>query len=150
MIKKRINGEKIQPVNNWNNNSASKLSLVKFLDHIPPGPSRDLQAPASSRTSLNFQTFRTSWTFIKFSLLFYLHRSQDQSSFDRVFLFFSVLFQKACEAKLESAYLVNVHFYKFILMPSPSASSKFVLSVLKFLGMLKFLRYTQNILGILK
>ena len=36
------------------------------------------------------------------------------------------------------------------LMPSPSASSKFVLSVLKFLGILKFLRYTQKILGILK
>ena len=36
------------------------------------------------------------------------------------------------------------------LMPSPSAFSKFVLSVLKFLGILKFLRYTQNILGILK
>ena len=36
------------------------------------------------------------------------------------------------------------------LMPSPFASSKFVLSVLKFLGVLKFLRYTQNILGIFK
>ena len=36
------------------------------------------------------------------------------------------------------------------LMPSPSADSKFVLSVLKFLGLLKFLSYTQNILGILK
>ena len=36
------------------------------------------------------------------------------------------------------------------LMPSPSASSKFVLSVLKFLGILKFLSYTQNILGVLK
>ena len=36
------------------------------------------------------------------------------------------------------------------LMPSPSAFSKFVLSVLKFVGILKFLRYTQNILGILK
>ena len=35
-------------------------------------------------------------------------------------------------------------------MPSPSAFSKFVLSVLKFLGILKFLRYTQNILGVLK
>ena len=35
-------------------------------------------------------------------------------------------------------------------MPSPSASSKFVLSVLKLLGMLKFLSYTQNILGALK
>ena len=35
-------------------------------------------------------------------------------------------------------------------MPSPSASSKFVLSVLKFLGLLKFLSYTQNILGDLK
>ena len=35
-------------------------------------------------------------------------------------------------------------------MPSTSASSKFVLSVLKFLGILKFLRYTQNSLGILK
>ena len=37
------------------------------------------------------------------------------------------------------------------LMPSPSAFSKFVLSVLKFLGIvLKFLRCTQNSLGILK
>ena len=36
------------------------------------------------------------------------------------------------------------------VMPSPSASSKFVLSVLKFLGILKFLSYTQNILGVLK
>ena len=36
------------------------------------------------------------------------------------------------------------------LMPSPSAFSKFVLSVLKFLGILKFLSYTQNILGVLK
>ena len=35
-------------------------------------------------------------------------------------------------------------------MPSPSASSKFVLSVLKNLGILKFLRCTQNSLGILK
>ena len=34
-------------------------------------------------------------------------------------------------------------------MPSPSAFSKFVLSVLKFLVILKFLRYTQNILGII-
>ena len=34
-------------------------------------------------------------------------------------------------------------------MPSPSASSKFVLSVLKFLGILKFLRCTQNNLGTL-
>ena len=32
-------------------------------------------------------------------------------------------------------------------MPSQSASSKFVLSVLKFLGILKFLRCTQNSLG---
>ena len=40
------------------------------------------------------------------------------------------------------------HFLK--LMPSPSAFSKFVLSVLKFLGILKFLSYTQNILGVLK
>ena len=37
-----------------------------------------------------------------------------------------------------------------ILMPSPSAFSKFVLSVLKFSGILKFLGYTQNILGVLK
>ena len=36
------------------------------------------------------------------------------------------------------------------LMPRPSADSKFILSVLKFLGILKFLSYTQNILGILK
>ena len=36
------------------------------------------------------------------------------------------------------------------LMPSPSASPKFVLSVFKFLGILKFLRCTQNILGVLK
>ena len=35
-------------------------------------------------------------------------------------------------------------------MPSPSADSKFVLSALKFLGILKFLSYTQNILGILR
>ena len=35
-------------------------------------------------------------------------------------------------------------------MPSPSAFSKFVLSVLKFLGILKFSKYTQNVLGILK
>ena len=31
-----------------------------------------------------------------------------------------------------------------ILMPSPSASSKFVLSVLEFLGILKILRYTKQ------
>ena len=37
-----------------------------------------------------------------------------------------------------------------VLMPSPSAASKFVLSVLKFFGTLKFLRYNQNILGNLK
>jgi hypothetical protein len=41
-------------------------------------------------------------------------------------------------------------YNKMRLMPSPSADSKFVLSVLKFLGILKFLSYTQNILGILK
>ena len=35
-------------------------------------------------------------------------------------------------------------------MASPFASSKFVLSVLKFLGILKLLSYTQNILGVLK
>ena len=35
-------------------------------------------------------------------------------------------------------------------MPSPSAFSKFVLSVRKFLGILKFLSYTQNHFGILK
>ena len=35
-------------------------------------------------------------------------------------------------------------------MSSPSADSKFVLSVLKSLGILKFLKYTQNVLGILK
>ena len=40
------------------------------------------------------------------------------------------------------------HIFRY--MPSPSASSKFVLSVLKFLGILKFLGYTQNILGVLK
>ena len=34
------------------------------------------------------------------------------------------------------------------LVPNPSADPKFVLSVLKFLGILKFLSYTQNILGI--
>ena len=39
---------------------------------------------------------------------------------------------------------------KVSLMPSPSAFSKIFLSVLKFLGILKFLRHTQNILGILK
>ena len=38
----------------------------------------------------------------------------------------------------------------FCLVPSPSAFSKFVLSVLKVLGILKFLSYTQNILGVLK
>ena len=36
------------------------------------------------------------------------------------------------------------------LMPSPSASSKFVLSVLKFSGILKIFRYTQNIFCVLK
>ena len=35
-------------------------------------------------------------------------------------------------------------------MPSPSADAKFVLSVLKFLGILEFSKYTQNVLGILK
>jgi hypothetical protein len=38
----------------------------------------------------------------------------------------------------------------FSSMLSPSASSKKILSVLKFLGILKFLRYTQNILGLFK
>ena len=42
------------------------------------------------------------------------------------------------------------HIQYCVLMPSPSAFSKFVLSVLKFLGILKFLGYTQNILGVLK
>ena len=37
--------------------------------------------------------------------------------------------------------------FKDKYMPSPSAFSKFVLSVLKFLGLLKILSYTQNILG---
>ena len=48
--------------------------------------------------------------------------------------------------------LKNHRFYvvKIRLLPSPSAFSKFVLSVLRFLGILKFLRYTQNILGVLK
>ena len=36
------------------------------------------------------------------------------------------------------------------LMPSPSAESKFVLGVLKFVGIFKYLRCTQNSLGILK
>ena len=36
------------------------------------------------------------------------------------------------------------------LMPSPSAFPKVVLSVLKFLDILKFLRYTQKSLGTLK
>jgi hypothetical protein len=35
-------------------------------------------------------------------------------------------------------------------MPSPSADTKFVLSILKFLGMLNFLKYTQNVLSVLK
>jgi hypothetical protein len=35
-------------------------------------------------------------------------------------------------------------------MPSPSADPKFVLSILKFLSMLNFLKYTQNNFGILK
>ena len=35
-------------------------------------------------------------------------------------------------------------------MPSPSASSKFVLSVLKILGIFKFLSCTEDILGVLK
>ena len=38
----------------------------------------------------------------------------------------------------------------FLLMPSPSTFSKFVLSVLKVLGILKFLGYTENILDALK
>ena len=42
------------------------------------------------------------------------------------------------------------HDCLFLLAPSPSAISKFVLSVLKLLGILKFLSYTQNILGVLK
>ena len=53
--------------------------------------------------------------------------------------------------------MANYSIIKFLnffdsshLMPSPSAFSKFVLSVLKFLGILKFLGYTQNILGVLK
>ena len=40
--------------------------------------------------------------------------------------------------------------FELTLLPSPSASSKFVLSVLTFLGILKILRYTQNIFCILK
>ena len=39
---------------------------------------------------------------------------------------------------------------KNFLMPSPSAFSKFVLSALKFLSILKFLRCTQNSFGTLK
>ena len=45
---------------------------------------------------------------------------------------------------------VKVLLRKNSHMPSPSAFSKFVLSVLKFLGILKSLSYTQNILGVLK
>ena len=47
------------------------------------------------------------------------------------------------------AYLDHLLAQTFLL-PSPSAFSKFVLSVLKFLGILKFLSCTQNILGVLK
>ena len=50
---------------------------------------------------------------------------------------------------LENDY-IRILFFHFSLMPSPSAFSKFVLSVLKVLGILKFLSYTQNILGVLK
>ena len=35
-------------------------------------------------------------------------------------------------------------------MPRPFADSKYVLSVLKYLGILKFLSYTQKFLGVLK
>ena len=51
---------------------------------------------------------------------------------------------------LNPATLENVVAIEIELMPSPSAFSKFVLSVLKFLGILKFLRCTQNSFGILK
>ena len=36
------------------------------------------------------------------------------------------------------------------LMPSPSASSKYILSTLKFFKYTQFLKYSQNIFGILK
>ena len=50
----------------------------------------------------------------------------------------------------QNIYLIQ-HFKKQeYLMPSPSAFSKFVLSVLKFLGILKILRYAQNFFCILK
>ena len=62
------------------------------------------------------------------------------------------------ENSLKTQYSVGVVYFNInnlkhlltYLMPSPSAFSKFVLSVLKYLGILKFLSYTQNILGVLK
>ena len=35
-------------------------------------------------------------------------------------------------------------------MPSPSANSKYILSTLKFFKHTQFLKYTQNVFGILK
>ena len=53
-----------------------------------------------------------------------------------------------CASPAGSSEFMGKTFQAAQLMPSPSASSKFVLSVLKFLGTLKFLRCTQNSLGI--
>ena len=79
--------------------------------------------------------------------------------YHKIFIFFSIFWSdwirsvQNCHVNIIEIvkFAIFINFISFsFLMPSPSAFSKFVLSVLKFLGILKFLRYTQNILGILK
>ena len=62
------------------------------------------------------------------------------------------LFEKSCIISMHLAfsYLSINLILKLVLMPSPSADPKFSLSILKFLSKLKFLKYTQNVLSILK
>ena len=60
-----------------------------------------------------------------------------------------------CKSKTLSIYEnITVLFYKSstqkLLMPSPSADSKFVLSILKFFKHAQFFMNTQNHFGILK
>ena len=56
---------------------------------------------------------------------------------------YAILFRRT-----KHLFISQMKFCRF--MPSPSAFSQFVLSVLEFLGTLKFSKYTQNVLGILK
>ena len=120
-------------------------------------PSSQDQSKILSLQSKSFFLYQNIWVFFPLNLC---HWSQYRPLRNKILILkisypfhvhLSTLFSmKRWQAKLrfyekDTKFLQNLH-----LMPSPSASSKFVLSVLKFLGILKFLGYTQKILGILK